>query len=110
MLAFERKIANSDAFLSQACLSREVTLPDLQDGLQLIRPMNFLETTIAPKARGPIIKRILIRCPSTAKLTPSGQTIREDLWAKAKVKSNKLNCPHCGQSHTWSKKDVVLAR
>ena len=72
--------------------------------------MNFLETTLAPKARGPIIKRLLIRCPSTAKLTPSGQTIREDLWAKAKVKNNKLNCPHCGQSHTWSKKDVVLAR
>ena len=66
--------------------------------------MNFLETTIAPKARGPIIKRILIRCPSTAKLTPSGQTIREDLWAKAKVKSNNLNCPHCGQSHPGQRK------
>src|SRR4029077_7652041 len=72
--------------------------------------MNFLETTAPPKARGPIIKRLLIRCPSTAKLTPSGQTIREDLWIKAKIKTTKLNCPHCGESHNWSKIDVCLAR
>jgi len=65
----------------------------------------------APKEKtGPIIKRILVRCPSTAKLTPTGQTIEESLWATAKVKSHKISCPHCQQVHSWTKKDVVLAR
>ena len=73
--------------------------------------MNFFALPAAPKAKtGPVIKRLLVRCPSTAKLTPSGQTIREELWAKAKIKSHKMTCPHCRQVHTWTKKDVVLAR
>jgi hypothetical protein len=72
--------------------------------------MNFFASPAAPKAKGPIIKRLLIRCPSTAKLTPSGQTIREELWADAKIKNSKITCSHCGQVHTWTKKDVVLAR
>jgi hypothetical protein len=73
--------------------------------------MNFFATTAAPKAKtGPIIKRILVRCPSTAKLTPSGQTIEEGLWEAAKIKHPKFTCTHCGQVHTWTKKDVVLAR
>ena len=59
---------------------------------------------------GPIIKRLLVRCPSTAKLTPTGRTIDEKLWAAAKVKNQKFACPHCRQTHTWTKKDVVLAR
>jgi hypothetical protein len=62
------------------------------------------------KAKGPIIKRLLVRCPSTAKLTPTGQTIEEQLWADAKVKDQKVNCPHCSSVHIWTKKDVVLAR
>jgi hypothetical protein len=62
------------------------------------------------KKKGPIIKRILVRCPSTAKLTPTGQTIEEQLWPTTKVKSQRLGCSHCGQVHTWNKKDVVLAR
>jgi hypothetical protein len=72
--------------------------------------MHFFARPTAPKAKGPVIKRLLIRCPSTARLTPSGQTIREELWAAAKIKSSKFNCPHCRQVHTWTKKDVVLAR
>jgi hypothetical protein len=62
------------------------------------------------KANGPVIKRLLVRCPSTAKLTATGQTIEEQLWADAKVKDQKFDCPHCDQTHTWNKKDVVLAR
>ena len=72
--------------------------------------MKFFMTTTPKVKTGPIIKRLLVRCPSTAKLTPSGQTIKEELWAGAKIKSHKLTCPHCQQVHTWTKKDVVLAR
>jgi hypothetical protein len=73
--------------------------------------MNFFALPTAPKVKsGPVIKRLLIRCPSTAKLTPSGQTINEALWANAKIKTQKVTCPHCRQVHSWTKKDVVLAR
>ncbi|HEV2095483.1 MAG TPA: hypothetical protein VGQ82_03175 [Chthoniobacterales bacterium] len=57
-----------------------------------------------------MIKRILVRCPSTAKLTPTGQTVEEDAWTETKLKAHKMSCPHCEQVHDWTKKDVVLAR
>lgn len=57
-----------------------------------------------------MIKRILVRCPSTAKLTPTGQTVEEDTWAETTPKKHKTHCPHCSQVHDWTKKDVVLAR
>ena len=57
-----------------------------------------------------MIKRILVRCPSTAKLTPTGQTVEEESWGDTKVKETKIECPHCETTHAWTKKDVVLAR
>jgi hypothetical protein len=60
--------------------------------------------------KGPVIKRLLVRCPATAKLAATGQTVEEELWAVTKLKSTKFNCPHCQQTHTWNKQDVVLAR
>jgi hypothetical protein len=55
-------------------------------------------------------KRILVRCPVTAKLTPTGQVVEEELWVGTKLKTHKVTCAHCAQVHTWTKKDVVLAR
>jgi hypothetical protein len=62
-----------------------------------------------PKA-GPIIKSLLVRCPSTSKLTDTGQTIEETRWQAAKVRTQKFTCAHCGSIHTWTKKDVILGR
>ena len=74
-------------------------------------PMKFFAASARPKTKnGPVIKRLLVRCPSTSRLTETGQTIEEAQWATAKVKGKKFNCSHCGQVHTWAKKDVVLAR
>jgi hypothetical protein len=58
----------------------------------------------------PVIKRVLVRCPATGKLSPTGQTINEALWAKAKFKPARSTCPHCGEKHSWKKADAVLAR
>ena len=64
-----------------------------------------------PKAKPRLnIKSLLVRCPSTSKLTDTGRTIEEKRWQKATVKTQKFNCPHCGNLHTWTKKDVVLGR
>lgn len=57
-----------------------------------------------------VIKRILVRCPSTGKLSPTGQEVKESLWGETKLKLPRLTCPHCRQIHSWTKKDVVLAR
>ena len=67
-------------------------------------------TKATNKPAGPVIKRILVRCPTTGKLTATGKTVEEAAWAATEVKSTRLNCAHCGQSHNWTKKDVVLAR
>jgi hypothetical protein len=56
------------------------------------------------------IKSLLVRCPSTSKLTDTGSTIDEDRWQTAKVKTQKFTCSHCGSVHYWTKKDVVLGR
>jgi len=56
------------------------------------------------------MKSLLVRCPSTSKLTDTGRTIEEKRWSAAKVKTQKLTCAHCGKVHSWSKADVVLGR
>lgn len=61
-----------------------------------------------PNAR--IIKRILVRCPGTGKLTATGQTVEESLFKSTRLTNNKISCPHCRQIHNWTKKDVILAR
>jgi len=63
-----------------------------------------------PKPKTPNIKSLLVRCPSTSKLTDTGRTIEEGRWQTAKVKTQKFTCAHCGGVHTWTKKDVVLGR
>jgi hypothetical protein len=63
------------------------------------------------KARpGANIKSLLVRCPSTSKLTDTGRTIEEKRWSAAKMKTQRFTCAHCGKVHSWSKADVVLGR
>ncbi|HEX3619367.1 MAG TPA: hypothetical protein VHU16_03255 [Candidatus Udaeobacter sp.] len=59
---------------------------------------------------GSNIKSLLVRCPSTSKLTDTGRTIEEKCWATTKLKKQKLTCEHCGGVHTWEKQDVILGR
>jgi hypothetical protein len=56
------------------------------------------------------LKTLLVRCPSTSKLTDTGRTVEENLWPTEKIKTQKLTCLHCGGVHTWTKEDVVLGR
>ncbi len=73
--------------------------------------MSQFDLTRAVKpATGPVIKRILVRCPSTGKLAPTGKTVEESAWETTKLNRPRLKCPHCGETHSWTKKDVVLAR
>ncbi|HEX5491922.1 MAG TPA: hypothetical protein VFX07_11730 [Candidatus Udaeobacter sp.] len=62
-----------------------------------------------PKA-GADLKSLLVRCPSTSKLTDTGRTIEQNRWPTAKMKPQKFTCTHCGAVHSWTKEDVVLGR
>jgi hypothetical protein len=59
---------------------------------------------------GADLKSLLVRCPSTSKLTDTGRTIEEKRWPAAKMKPQKFTCTHCGAVHSWTKLDVVLGR
>jgi hypothetical protein len=64
-----------------------------------------------PKPKvGAGLKSLLVRCPSTSRLTDTGRTIDEKRWPDAKVKRQKFTCAHCGKVHSWEKADVVLGR
>jgi hypothetical protein len=64
-----------------------------------------------PKLKaGADLKSLLVRCPSTAKLTDTGRTIEQKLWPDAKMMRQKFTCEHCGAVHSWTKADVVLGR
>jgi hypothetical protein len=64
-----------------------------------------------PKPKiGADLKSLLVRCPSTSKLTDTGRTIEQKLWPAAKMKGQKFTCAHCGAVHSWTKADVVLGR
>ena len=64
-----------------------------------------------PKPKiGAGLKSLLVRCPSTSKLTDTGRTIEQKSWPEAKVKGQKFTCVHCGAVHSWTKADVVLGR
>jgi hypothetical protein len=64
----------------------------------------------AKRKPGANLKSLLVRCPSTSKLTDTGQTIEESRWPDAKLKKQKFACAHCGAVHSWTKADVVLGR
>jgi hypothetical protein len=70
----------------------------------------FNLTRSATSSPGPAIKRILVRCPSTGRLAATGKTVQEAAWSDTKLNRPRLTCPHCHQVHSWTKKDVVLAR
>jgi hypothetical protein len=74
-------------------------------------PSRFLFEPPQRKSKAKVgLKSLLVRCPSTSKLTDTGRTIDEKLWPAAKVKGQRLTCAHCGKVHNWEKADVVLGR
>ncbi|OLA95491.1 MAG: hypothetical protein DMF12_10950 [Verrucomicrobia bacterium] len=71
----------------------------------------FFDPPRRPKSKaGPNIKSLLVRCPSTSKLTDTGRTVEANRWQTAKLKIQKFTCEHCGGIHTWTKKDIILGR
>lgn len=52
---------------------------------------------------------VLIRCPNTGKPLATGIGMDPGSFASSTLLNNTVGpCPHCGQNHTWSKKDAWL--
>jgi len=72
--------------------------------------MRFYFEPPAPRKAKSTLRRLLVRCPTTAKLAPIGEPVEEAAWASFPKKSGRFTCPHCQRVHSWAKKDVLLAR
>jgi hypothetical protein len=53
--------------------------------------------------------RVMIKCPSTGKPLSTGMDFGKQAFETSTLTNNTVGpCPHCGQMHTWSKKDAWL--
>jgi hypothetical protein len=51
---------------------------------------------------------IVIKCPTTGKEINTGVGMDKRAFKIAVLDSNSIKCPHCSQTHVWSKKDAIL--
>jgi hypothetical protein len=54
---------------------------------------------------------LLIKCPVTGKMISTGFSMDKGSFENPTniMSNNSVRCPHCGQMHTWDKKDATLA-
>ena len=53
--------------------------------------------------------RVVIKCPMTSKEVPTGISVANpEMFESMTLTTNSVSCPHCGQTHTWSKEDAFL--
>jgi endogenous inhibitor of DNA gyrase (YacG/DUF329 family) len=50
---------------------------------------------------------LTIKCPNTGKPVITGISMDKQSFATATLTDNSVSCPHCGQAHVWTKKDVL---
>jgi DNA-directed RNA polymerase subunit RPC12/RpoP len=54
-------------------------------------------------------KAILIKCTNTGKPILTRLSANQRTFPNMIIESREVRCPHCGQTHVWSKKDAHLA-
>ncbi len=50
---------------------------------------------------------LLIKCPTTQKLIPTGMAFDKGSFESATLSNNQMRCSACNQLHVWNKQDVV---
>lgn len=51
---------------------------------------------------------VVIDCPVTGKPVRTGIGMDRASFEGSALTNNQVDCPHCGQVHTWSKADARL--
>lgn len=49
-----------------------------------------------------------ITCPETGRQVDTGTSMDVATFLTAKITNAKLDCPACGNTHTWSKDDATF--
>jgi hypothetical protein len=52
--------------------------------------------------------QVMIECVNTGKPLSTGIEMDKDSFENAGLSENWVDCPHCGDSHNWSKSDAWL--
>lgn len=52
--------------------------------------------------------QVMMICPKTSKPFPVGMNMDRGTFERSTIINNSITCPHCGEQHTYSKKDVFL--
>jgi hypothetical protein len=51
---------------------------------------------------------VMIRCAESGEGVPAGVRIDAATFKTSNLGDQTVRCPHCGQEHTWSKKDAWI--
>ena len=52
--------------------------------------------------------RVLIECPETGELIPTGVELKEEEFAASNLRNKRVDCPECGRTHVWQIEDAIL--
>ena len=52
--------------------------------------------------------KVMIKCPTSGKPVFTGMAMDKSSFEVASLSRNSVKCPHCGNMHTWDKKDAYL--
>jgi hypothetical protein len=50
----------------------------------------------------------MLRCPVTGRAMPTGVEADPATYESLGLENNSTVCPHCGETHLWSKKNVYF--
>ena len=53
---------------------------------------------------------VVIKCPKTGKLVPTGMNMDEASFKTSSMSGNSFICPACGETHTWNKDQASLQK
>lgn len=52
--------------------------------------------------------RIMIKCPKTGKMVPTGMGTDRESFETSTFRDNAVQCAACGETHLWQGQDAVL--
>lgn len=55
-----------------------------------------------------MVRRVMIACPQTGESISTGMAMDEESFESAALSQKSVQCPECGQIHTWDKEDAFL--
>jgi hypothetical protein len=55
-----------------------------------------------------MLRKVMIRCATSGRPLHTGLDVREETFQSLDLTDRRVHCPHCGDTHLWSKADAWL--